>query len=76
MSTWASFMVRGIIKNHPRWRESMDVTILLGSSSDLPIAQKCTKILLDDANRSDFMHKLLSKTYTSIKSLMECPQDV
>ena len=23
----------------------MDVTILLGSSSDLPIAQKCTKIL-------------------------------
>ncbi|DAC69389.1 MAG TPA: AIR carboxylase family protein, partial [Candidatus Poseidoniales archaeon] len=45
MSTWASFMVRGIIKNHPRWRESMDVTILLGSSSDLPIAQKCTKIL-------------------------------
>ena len=34
-----------IIKNHPRWRDVMDVTILLGSSSDLPIAQKCTKIL-------------------------------
>ena len=34
-----------IIKNHPRWRKVMDVTILLGSSSDLPIAQKCTKIL-------------------------------
>ena len=31
--------------NHPRRQGSMDVTILLGSSSDLPIAQKCTKIL-------------------------------
>lgn len=31
--------------NHPRWRSIMDVTILLGSSSDMPIAEKCTKIL-------------------------------
>ena len=28
-----------IIKNHPRWRDVMDMAILLGSSSDLPIAQ-------------------------------------
>ncbi len=31
--------------NHPRRRSDMDVTILLGSSSDLPVAEKCTKIL-------------------------------
>ena len=31
--------------NHPRRHRPMDVTILLGSSSDLPIAEKCTKIL-------------------------------
>ena len=31
--------------NHPRRPNIMDVTILLGSSSDLPIAEKCTKIL-------------------------------
>ena len=42
LSSWVESV---IIKNHPRWRMSMDVTILLGSSSDLPIAQKCTKIL-------------------------------
>jgi len=34
-----------MLNNHPRWGLGMDVTILLGSSSDLPIAQKCTKIL-------------------------------
>ena len=31
--------------NHPRRRRCMDVTILLGSSSDMPVAEKCTKIL-------------------------------
>ena len=31
--------------NHPRRRSNMDVTILLGSSSDMPVAEKCTKIL-------------------------------
>ena len=36
---------RGILMNHPRRPNIMDVTILLGSSSDLPIAEKCTKIL-------------------------------
>ena len=34
-----------MLNNHPRWGLGMDVTILRGSSSDLPIAQKCTKIL-------------------------------
>jgi 5-(carboxyamino)imidazole ribonucleotide mutase len=31
--------------NHPRRDRHMDVTILLGSSSDMPVAEKCTKIL-------------------------------
>lgn len=31
--------------NHPRRDRLMDVTILLGSSSDMPVAEKCTKIL-------------------------------
>ena len=31
--------------NHPRRRRLMDVTILLGSSSDMPVAEKCPKIL-------------------------------
>jgi len=31
--------------NHPRRDRNMDVTILLGSSSDMPVAEKCTKIL-------------------------------
>ena len=31
--------------NHPRRDCCMDVTILLGSSSDMPVAEKCTKIL-------------------------------
>lgn len=31
--------------NHPRRDWHMDVTILLGSSSDMPVAEKCTKIL-------------------------------
>ena len=33
------------LKNHRQWRMSMDVTILLGSKSDMPVAEKCTKIL-------------------------------
>ena len=31
--------------NHRLWRNIMDVTILLGSKSDMPVAEKCTKIL-------------------------------
>ena len=31
--------------NHRRWPNNMDATILLGSKSDMPIAEKCTKIL-------------------------------
>ena len=31
--------------NHRRWPPIMDATILLGSKSDMPIAEKCTKIL-------------------------------
>ena len=31
--------------NHPRRDRLIDVTILLGSSSDMPVAEKCTKIL-------------------------------
>jgi len=45
MRSTSSSVESVIIKNHPRWQSGMDVTILLGSSSDLPIAQKCTKIL-------------------------------
>ena len=36
---------RGTLKNHHQWRTFMDVTILLGSKSDMPVAEKCTKIL-------------------------------
>ena len=36
---------RGTLKNHRQWRIVMDVTILLGSKSDMPVAEKCTKIL-------------------------------
>lgn len=36
---------RGTLKNHRQWRIIMDVTILLGSKSDMPVAEKCTKIL-------------------------------
>jgi len=31
--------------NHRLWRFTMDVTILLGSKSDMPVAKKCTDIL-------------------------------
>jgi len=31
--------------NHRQWEPPMDVTILLGSKSDMPVAEKCTKIL-------------------------------
>jgi 5-(carboxyamino)imidazole ribonucleotide mutase len=31
--------------NHRPWQYTMDVTILLGSKSDMPVAEKCTKIL-------------------------------
>jgi 5-(carboxyamino)imidazole ribonucleotide mutase len=31
--------------NHRPWQYNMDVTILLGSKSDMPVAEKCTKIL-------------------------------
>ena len=31
--------------NHRPWHINMDVTILLGSKSDMPVAEKCTKIL-------------------------------
>ena len=31
--------------NHRPWQYIMDVTILLGSKSDMPVAEKCTKIL-------------------------------
>ena len=31
--------------NHRQWEPLMDVTILLGSKSDMPVAEKCTKIL-------------------------------
>ena len=31
--------------NHRQWAYVMDVTILLGSKSDMPVAEKCTKIL-------------------------------
>lgn len=37
--------LRDILMNHRLWRFTMDVTILLGSKSDLPIAKKCTAIL-------------------------------
>ena len=35
----------GTLNNLLRWAIGMDVLILLGSKSDLPIADKCTKIL-------------------------------
>ena len=38
-------ILRGTLKNHHQWRTFMDVTILLGSKSDMPVAEKCTKIL-------------------------------
>ena len=31
--------------NHRPWHNIMDVTFLLGSKSDMPVAEKCTKIL-------------------------------
>tara|TARA_B100000459_G_scaffold58010_2_gene31388 strand:+ start:3594 stop:4100 length:507 start_codon:yes stop_codon:yes gene_type:complete len=40
--------------NHPRSDTHMDVTILLGSSSDMPVAEKCTKIL----NQFDVTYQL------------------
>jgi 5-(carboxyamino)imidazole ribonucleotide mutase len=43
--TFVSSFSRGILMNHPRRDRHMDVTILLGSSSDMPVAEKCTKIL-------------------------------
>ena len=36
---------RDILMNHRLWPFTMDVTILLGSKSDMPVAEKCTKIL-------------------------------
>jgi len=36
---------RGTLMNHRQWQVIMDVTILLGSKSDMPVAEKCTKIL-------------------------------
>ena len=37
--------VMGTLKNRQRGQRSMEVTILLGSKSDMPVAEKCTKIL-------------------------------
>ena len=34
-----------ILNNRLLWQDVMEVTILLGSSSDMPVAEKCTKIL-------------------------------
>jgi 5-(carboxyamino)imidazole ribonucleotide mutase len=39
------FISRGTLMNHRPWHNIMDVTILLGSKSDMPVAEKCTKIL-------------------------------
>ena len=39
--------------NHPRRDRHMDVTILLGSSSDMPVAEKCTKILNEFFNTKE-----------------------
>ena len=36
---------RGTLKNRQRRQQGMEVTILLGSKSDMPVAEKCTKIL-------------------------------
>ncbi|DAC10480.1 MAG TPA: AIR carboxylase family protein, partial [Candidatus Poseidoniales archaeon] len=36
---------RGTLKNRQRRQRGMEVTILLGSKSDMPVAEKCTKIL-------------------------------
>ena len=33
------------MNNRLLWQYFMEVTILLGSSSDMPVAEKCTKIL-------------------------------
>ena len=35
----------GTLMNRQRGQEVMEVTILLGSKSDMPVAEKCTKIL-------------------------------
>ena len=41
---WCCF-VMGTLKNRQRGQQGMEVTILLGSKSDMPVAEKCTKIL-------------------------------
>ena len=37
--------MHGTLMNCRPWHNIMDVTILLGSKSDMPVAEKCTKIL-------------------------------
>ena len=42
------------MNNRLPWQSFMEVTILLGSSSDMPVAEKCTKIL----NQFDVTYQL------------------
>lgn len=58
--------------NPPRWVYFMDVTILLGSSSDLPVAKKCTAIL----DQFGVPHQLrVASAHRSPKFVEEIVQD-